>query len=326
MLRNNENENKNDIIDEDDDVDTNIDMDIDIDDEEVDIYKEDISISDFKAVDDSFGVYLKEISRYPLLTLEQELELTTKYKETGDIEVKQKIINSNLRLVVNIAKHYKIPNIPVLDIIQEGNLGLMKAVELYEPEKGYKLSTYATWWIKQSITRYLSNNSRLIRIPVHANDVLYRYNKYMESWKLQNINKPLPSIEDIAKELNVSLTVLKDCIRSMDIASLDSPVGVDDDQESLLVDFVSSDESITVQSERKALKECVYELLDDLKERERDVIIKRFGLYGYRQHTLEEVGKEYGISRERVRQIESKGIRKLRHPKRKSKLRDFLNG
>lgn len=298
----------------------------DINDSEVEDYKKSVDASDFGIVDDSFAVYLKEIVRYPLLTLEEEIELTNKYKETHDNEIKQKIINANLRLVVNIAKHYKVQGVNMLDLIQEGNLGLMKAIDMFEPDKGYKLSTYATWWIKQAITRYLSNNSRLIRIPVHANDSLYKYNKFVEKWRLEHLNEPLPSVEEIAEKLNISEISLKNSLKSLEITSLDAPVSTDEDQESVLGDFLSSDIDIASEAEYSVLQETFIELFNDLTERERDVIIRRFGFFGHHEHTLEEVGQLYGITRERIRQIESKALKKLKHPSRARKLRDFTRG
>lgn len=271
---------------------------------------------------DPIKMYLKEIGRYPLLTFEEEIELGKRY-EKGDLEAREKLIKSNLRLVVSIAKKYIGRKLSFLDLIQEGNQGLIKGVEKYDWRRGYKFSTYATWWIRQAITRAIADQSRTIRIPVHMVDHLNRF--YKTQRKLAQKLGRDPTNKEIAKELGVSVAEIENLIKiSQHPKSLSTPIG--DDKETTLEQFVSDQmqPSLYEKVSKEFLKDYLNEVLETLSERERKVLIMRFGLDDGKPKTLEDVGREFNVTRERIRQIEAKAIRKLRHPTRAKKLRDFV--
>jgi len=275
-----------------------------------------------KTLTDPVRMYLKEIGKVPLLTAEEEIELAQKI-EKGDLKAKQKLIRSNLRLVVSIAKRYVGRGLTFLDLIQEGNQGLMRAVEKYDWRRGYKFSTYATWWIRQAITRAIADQARTIRIPVHMVETINRL--YRASRKLMQELDREPTPEEIADELGMSPQRVREILKiSQSTTSLEKPVG--DDGDSLLGDFIqdTSHPSPDESASKELLKENIKEVLDTLSEREAKVLKMRFGLDGYKPMTLEEVGKAFGVTRERVRQIECKALRKLKHPSRRKKLQDYL--
>lgn len=275
------------------------------------------------AIDDPVKIYLKEIGRVPLLTAEEEIELATRMAQ-GDPYAKKRLSEANLRLVVSIAKRYVGRGMQFLDLIQEGNLGLIKAVEKFDYTKGYKFSTYATWWIRQAITRAIADQARTIRIPVHMVETITKVKK--ASSQLLHKNGHEPSAEEIAKELNIPVERVREIIRiSQDPVSLETPIGEEED--SHLGDFIPDDDAPAPAEAASLtlLKEQLNEVLDTLTEREAKVLRLRFGLEDGRQRTLEEVGKEFNVTRERIRQIEAKALRKLRHPSRSKKLRDFLD-
>jgi len=275
-----------------------------------------------KTLTDPVRMYLKEIGKVPLLTAEEEIELAQKI-EKGNIKAKQKLIKSNLRLVVSIAKRYIGRGLTFLDLIQEGNQGLMRAVEKYDWRKGYKFSTYATWWIRQAITRAIADQARTIRIPVHMVETINRL--YRASRKLMQELDREPTPEEVAEELGMTAQRVREILKiSQSITSLEKPVG--DDGDSLLGDFIqdTSHPSPDESASKELLKENIKEVLDTLSEREAKVLKMRFGLDGYKPMTLEEVGKAFGVTRERVRQIECKALRKLKHPSRRKKLQDYL--
>lgn len=272
--------------------------------------------------EDPVRMYLKEIGRIPLLTSEEEIELA-KRMENGDEEAKKKLSEANLRLTVSIAKRYSGRGMQFLDLIQEGNLGLIKAVEKFDYRKGYKFSTYATWWIRQSITRAIADQARTIRIPVHMVETMNRVNR--TSRKLLQEYGREPSPQEVAEAMNLPVErVLEISKISQEPVSLETPIGEEED--SHLGDFIQ-DEHIPVPSEEAArtlLREQLEEVMDTLSDREQKVLALRFGLEDGKPHTLEEVGKDFQVTRERIRQIEAKALRKLRHPTRSRKLRDFL--
>ena len=267
-------------------------------------------------------MYLKEIGKVPLLSADQEIELARRM-EQGDQEAKKKLAEANLRLVVSIAKRYVGRGMLFLDLIQEGNLGLIKAVEKFDYEKGFKFSTYATWWIRQAITRAIADQARTIRIPVHMVETI---NKLMRVSRqlLQELGRD-PQPEEIAKRMDMPVSKVREIMKiSQEPVSLETPIGEEED--SHLGDFIP-DEDIPVPAEAAAftlLKEQLIEVLDTLTEREQKVLRLRFGLDDGRARTLEEVGKEFSVTRERIRQIEAKALRKLRHPSRSKKLKDYL--
>ena len=301
--------------------------------EDTNEYIEGVSSDSFQKIDEIFSLYLKDIGKIPLLTPEQEIETAKKIKE-GDKEAKQLMINSNLRLVVNIAKHYKVNGIDPMDLVQEGNQGLITAVDRYDVDKGYRFSTYATWWIKQAITRYIMNNGRTIRIPVHA---MESYNKIEKCRKKleQEIYRE-PTVAEIAEHLHMEEDKVTQIINTMsDVRSLDAPINSDEDgDESTLGEFVSPDTWLSPEEQydnielhkviREILNEKKADGTDRFNSREKEVIMRRFGFYG-RTYTLEEVGQQMGVTRERIRQIESKVIKKLRMPTTSKKLEPFLN-
>ncbi|MEM4270837.1 MAG: RNA polymerase sigma factor RpoD [Candidatus Pacearchaeota archaeon] len=271
---------------------------------------------------DPIKMYLKEIGKTPLLTFEEEIELAKKY-EKGDKKAKDKLIKANLRLVVSIAKKYLGRRLSFLDLIQEGNKGLIRGVEKYDWRRGFKFSTYATWWIRQAITRAIADQSRTIRIPVHMVDHINRY--YKTHRKLTQKLGREPSVKEIAKEMQMTPEEIENLMKiSQQPKSLSTPVG--DDKEATLEQFVADATQPTLYDKvsRELLKDALNSVLDTLSPREKKVLIMRFGLEDGKPKTLEEVGKEFRVTRERIRQIEAKAIRKLKHPTRARKLRDFL--
>ena len=284
-----------------------------------------INITSFDGVnvDDPVRMYLREIGKIPLLTFEEELELAKKVLE-GDEDAKKKLSESNLRLVVSIAKKYVGRGMLFLDLIQEGNMGLIKAVEKFDYTKGYKFSTYATWWIRQAITRAIADQARTIRIPVHMVETI---NKLIRTSRLllQRLGRE-PSPEEIAEELEIPVEKVMEIQKiAQDPVSLETPIGEEDD--SHLGDFIQDDDSPAPQDAAAytMLKEQLEEVMNTLTPREAKVLKLRFGLEDGKARTLEEVGKEFDVTRERIRQIEAKALRKLRHPSRSKKLRDYMN-
>ncbi len=275
------------------------------------------------AMDDPVRVYLKEIGRVPLLTSEEEIELAIRIAD-DDKKAKQRLAEANLRLVVSIAKRYVGRGMQFLDLIQEGNLGLIKAVEKFDYTKGFKFSTYATWWIRQAITRAIADQARTIRIPVHMVETINKVKK--TSSQLLHKNGHDPSAEEIAEELDMSPDKVREILRlAQEPVSLETPIGEEED--SHLGDFIPDDEALSPADAASIslLKEQLAEVLKTLTPREEKVLSLRFGLEDGHPRTLEEVGKEFNVTRERIRQIEAKALRKLRHPSRSKKLRDFLD-
>ena len=272
--------------------------------------------------EDPVRMYLKEIGTVPLLTADEELELA-KRKTEGDEAAKERLIEANLRLVVSIAKRYTGRGMSFLDLVQEGNLGLIKGVEKFDYTKGYKLSTYATWWIRQSVTRALADQARTIRVPVHMVETINKMSKMQRKLTLELGYEP--SIPELAKALDMTEEKVMEIMQiAREPASLETPIGEEDD--SNLGDFVADANVVTPEQnvESVMLREHIDTLLGDLKERERQVIVLRFGLEDGHPRTLEEVGKEFNVTRERIRQIEAKALRKLRNPVRSKRIRDFL--
>ena len=274
------------------------------------------------SAEDPVRMYLKEIGRIPLLSSEEEIELA-KRMEMGDEEAKKKLSEANLRLTVSIAKRYSGRGMQFLDLIQEGNLGLIKAVEKFDYRKGYKFSTYATWWIRQSITRAIADQARTIRIPVHMVETMNRVNRTSRRLLQEYGREPTP--EEIAVTMNLPVERILEVSKiSQEPVSLETPIG--EEEYSHLGDFIQ-DEHVPVPSEEAAhtlLREQLEEVMDTLSDREQKVLALRFGLEDGKPHTLEEVGRDFQVTRERIRQIEAKALRKLRHPTRSRKLRDFL--
>ena len=281
------------------------------------------ALADSFSTDDPVRMYLKEIGKVPLLSPEEELELATRMSQ-GDEEARHRITEANLRLVVSIAKRYVGRGMLFLDLIQEGNLGLIKAVEKFDYTKGYKFSTYATWWIRQAITRAIADQARTIRIPVHMVETINKTIRVSRQL-LQELGHD-PSAEEIARELDMPVEKVRDILKiSQEPVSLETPIGEEED--SHLGDFIP-DEDASEPSEAASfslLREQLEEVLDTLAPREKKVLELRFGIVDGRTRTLEEVGKEFNVTRERIRQIEAKALRKLRHPSRSKKLRDFLS-
>lgn len=284
--------------------------------------KDDVSLLKGINVDDPVRMYLKEIGKIPLLTAEEEIELA-KRMEKGDEEAKKRLAEANLRLVVSIAKRYVGRGMLFLDLIQEGNLGLMKAVEKFDYEKGFKFSTYATWWIRQAITRAIADQARTIRIPVHMVETINKLVR-VQRQLVQELGRD-PSPEEIAKEMNMEVEKVREIMKiAQEPVSLETPIGEEED--SHLGDFIEDDTVLAPQDAATftMLREQLIGVLDSLTPREQKVLRLRFGLDDGRARTLEEVGKEFDVTRERIRQIEAKALRKLRHPSRSKKLKDFL--
>ena len=290
--------------------------------EEVDD-KIDLSVPDGINIDDPVRMYLKEIGKVPLLTAEEEIEIAKRMEE-GDEFAKQELAEANLRLVVSIAKRYVGRGMLFLDLIQEGNLGLIKAVEKFDYRKGYKFSTYATWWIRQAITRAIADQARTIRIPVHMVETINKLIRVSRQLLQEYGREPTP--EEIGKVMNITEAKVREIIKiAQEPVSLETPIGEEED--SHLGDFIP-DEDAPAPSEAASfslMKEQLMEVLDTLTPREEKVLRLRFGLDDGRQRTLEEVGREFSVTRERIRQIEAKALRKLRHPSRSKKLKDYLD-
>ena len=284
---------------------------------------EDSDTSENVAIDDPVKVYLKEIGRVPLLTSEEEVDLAIRIMN-GDEQAKKRLSEANLRLVVSIAKRYVGRGMQFLDLIQEGNLGLIKAVEKFDYTKGFKFSTYATWWIRQAITRAIADQARTIRIPVHMVETINKVKKAASL--LLHRNGHEPSAEEIAEELEMSVDKVREIMRvAQEPVSMETPIGEEED--SHLGDFIPDDEAPAPAdaASHALLKETLTDVLDTLTPREAKVLCLRFGLEDGRPRTLEEVGKEFDVTRERIRQIEAKALRKLRHPSRSKRLKDFLD-
>ena len=291
--------------------------------DEVDVENIDLSVPDGISIEDPVRMYLKEIGKVPLLSAEEEIELAKKM-EMGDEDAKKRLAEANLRLVVSIAKRYVGRGMLFLDLIQEGNLGLIKAVEKFDYRKGYKFSTYATWWIRQAITRAIADQARTIRIPVHMVETINKLIRVSRQL-LQELGRE-PTPEEIAEEMNMPVDRVREILKiSQEPVSLETPIGEEED--SHLGDFIQ-DDNVPVPADAAAftlLKEQLVEVLGTLTEREQIVLRLRFGLDDGRARTLEEVGKEFNVTRERIRQIEAKALRKLRHPSRSRKLKDYLD-
>ena len=293
------------------------------DEDDVDMEKIDLSVPDGISIEDPVRMYLKEIGKVPLLSADEEVELAKRMAE-GDEDAKKRLAEANLRLVVSIAKRYVGRGMLFLDLIQEGNLGLIKAVEKFDYHKGFKFSTYATWWIRQAITRAIADQARTIRIPVHMVETINKLIRVSRQL-LQELGRE-PTPEEIAAELDMPVERVREILKiSQEPVSLETPIGEEED--SHLGDFIQ-DDNVPVPAEAAAqtlLKEQLDEVLDTLTEREQKVLRLRFGMNDGRARTLEEVGKEFDVTRERIRQIEAKALRKLRHPSRSRKLRDYLD-
>ena len=306
-----------------------IDLDLDLDDdsfmkdaEEEEIDLDAVDLLEGIGTEDPVRMYLKEIGTVPLLTADEELLLAQR-KADGDEAAKERLIEANLRLVVSIAKRYTGRGMSFLDLVQEGNLGLIKGVEKFDYTKGYKLSTYATWWIRQSVTRALADQARTIRVPVHMVETINKMSKMQRKLTLELGYEP--SVTELAEALDMSEDKVMEIMQiAREPASLETPIGEEDD--SNLGDFVADNNVVTPEGnvESVMLREHIDALLGDLKERERQVIVLRFGLEDGHPRTLEEVGREFNVTRERIRQIEAKALRKLRNPVRSKRIRDFL--
>ena len=313
---------------QDDNVDDTTDLLLDTDDEVILSEEDEVEIIDDADVlegvstEDPVRMYLKEIGNVPLLSTEEEVALAQRV-EAGDESAKKQLIEANLRLVVSIAKKYVGRGMPFLDLIQEGNMGLMKAVDKFDYSKGFKFSTYATWWIRQAITRGIADTGRTIRVPVHMVETINKTLR-MTRTLLQELGRE-PTPEEVAERLDVPVARVREVLKiSRDPVSLDTPIGEEDD--SHLGDFIEDDSALSPADSAafSMLREELSTALESLTDRERQVVQLRFGLIDGRARTLEEVGKEFNVTRERIRQIEAKALRKLRHPSRSKRLRDFL--
>ena len=304
-------------------LDNDMDMEGLDDEEEVELDKIDLSVPEGVSIEDPVRMYLKEIGKVSLLSADEEIELA-KRMEKGDEAAKKRLAEANLRLVVSIAKRYVGRGMLFLDLIQEGNLGLIKAVEKFDYRKGYKFSTYATWWIRQSITRAIADQARTIRIPVHMVETINKLIRVSRQL-LQELGRE-PTPEEIAEEMDMPVDRVREILKiSQEPVSLETPIGEEED--SHLGDFIQ-DDNVPVPADAAAftlLKEQLVEVLSTLTDREQKVLRLRFGLDDGRARTLEEVGKEFNVTRERIRQIEAKALRKLRHPSRSRKLKDYLD-
>ena len=304
-------------------LDNDMDMDGMEDEEEVELDKIDLSVPEGVSIEDPVRMYLKEIGKVSLLSADEEIELA-KRMEKGDEAAKKRLAEANLRLVVSIAKRYVGRGMLFLDLIQEGNLGLIKAVEKFDFRKGYKFSTYATWWIRQAITRAIADQARTIRIPVHMVETINKLIRVSRQL-LQELGRE-PTPEEIAEEMDMPVDRVREILKiSQEPVSLETPIGEEED--SHLGDFIQ-DDNVPVPADAAAftlLKEQLVEVLSTLTDREQKVLRLRFGLDDGRARTLEEVGKEFNVTRERIRQIEAKALRKLRHPSRSRKLKDYLD-
>ena len=304
-------------------LDNDMDMDGMEDEEEVELGKIDLSVPEGVSIEDPVRMYLKEIGKVSLLSADEEIELA-KRMEKGDEAAKKRLAEANLRLVVSIAKRYVGRGMLFLDLIQEGNLGLIKAVEKFDYRKGYKFSTYATWWIRQAITRAIADQARTIRIPVHMVETINKLIRVSRQL-LQELGRE-PTPEEIAEEMDMPVDRVREILKiSQEPVSLETPIGEEED--SHLGDFIQ-DDNVPVPADAAAftlLKEQLVEVLSTLTDREQKVLRLRFGLDDGRARTLEEVGKEFNVTRERIRQIEAKALRKLRHPSRSRKLKDYLD-
>ncbi len=304
-------------------LDNDMDMDGMEDEEEVELDKIDLSVPEGVSIEDRVRMYLKEIGKVSLLSADEEIELA-KRMEKGDEAAKKRLAEANLRLVVSIAKRYVGRGMLFLDLIQEGNLGLIKAVEKFDYRKGYKFSTYATWWIRQAITRAIADQARTIRIPVHMVETINKLIRVSRQL-LQELGRE-PTPEEIAEEMDMPVDRVREILKiSQEPVSLETPIGEEED--SHLGDFIQ-DDNVPVPADAAAftlLKEQLVEVLSTLTDREQKVLRLRFGLDDGRARTLEEVGKEFNVTRERIRQIEAKALRKLRHPSRSRKLKDYLD-
>ena len=305
------------------DVDDDADIEKMDDEEEIELDKIDLSVPEGVSIEDPVRMYLKEIGKVSLLTADEEIELA-KRMEQGDEEAKKRLAEANLRLVVSIAKRYVGRGMLFLDLIQEGNLGLIKAVEKFDYRKGYKFSTYATWWIRQAITRAIADQARTIRIPVHMVETINKLIRVSRQL-LQELGRE-PTPEEIAEEMKMPVERVREILKiSQEPVSLETPIGEEEDSHH--GDFIQ-DDNVPVPADAAAftlLKEQLIEVLGTLTEREQKVLRLRFGLDDGRARTLEEVGKEFNVTRERIRQIEAKALRKLRHPSRSRKLKDYLD-
>lgn len=295
----------------------------DSDDDGEEISIEDVALPKNASINDPVRMYLKEIGKISLLSLDEELALSKRVEE-GDEEAKRLLAESNLRLVVSIAKRYVGRNLSFLDLIQEGNIGLMKAVDKFDASKGYKFSTYATWWIRQAITRAIADQAKTIRVPVHMVETINKLKRIQRQMTLE-LNRE-PTEAELAKKMNTTEEKVREIFKiSQDPLSLETPIGEEDD--SHLGDFLKDESSMSPEEYaiNEVLKDEIEEVLCTLTSREEEVLKLRFGLKGGTCHTLEEVGNMFGVTRERIRQIEAKALRKLRHPSRSRKLKDYLS-
>ena len=290
----------------------------------IDVEHIDLSVPEGIGVDDPVRMYLKEIGKVPLLSPDEEIELAKKI-ELGDEEAKKKLAESNLRLVVSIAKRYAGRGMQLLDLIQEGNLGLIKAVEKFDYRKGYKFSTYATWWIRQAITRSIADQARTIRIPVHMIETINKMNRITRQVLQETGQEPDPS--ELAEKMQIPEDKIRRILKiAKEPISMETPIG--DDEDSHLGDFLedTETEAPAEAAQNENLEEAIKQVLDSLTPREAKVLRMRFGIEMSSDHTLEEVGKQFDVTRERIRQIEAKALRKLRHPSRSDKLKSFIDG